>query len=252
MEELKMRSIRLRRRTEAASASPGTDPDVGDDASTELGIPHKLLPASHRDRVERPALARRLRSAAHPRFYAAQVGEPGIAADVEGAIAHFLASGLRDGARISGLFNAEVYAQRLEERGLEVGPGVDTFLHWLSVGWDARVVPTVLFDEGFYVGRHPDLANGPDWAFAQYLRAGCYAPGRLPTPFGPNYGGVAAPDARERQDPPLVAGLLHRAADHDLSRTSWLEEAGSTGLRADAPPGGQGGRDRAAHRATAP
>ena len=224
-----MRSIRLRRRPEAASPSPRTDPDVWDDASTELGIPRKLLPVGHRDRVERPALARRLRSAAHPRFYAAQVGEPGIAADVEGAIAHFVAFGLWEGARISGLFNAEVYAQRLDERGLEIGPGVDPFLHWLSVGWDERVVPTVLFDEAFYVGRHPDLANGPDWAFAQYLRAGCYAPGRSPTPFGPNYGGVPASDARERQDPPLVAGLLHRAADYDLSRTSWLEEGVALG-----------------------
>lgn len=229
-----MRSIRLRRRPDAAFASPETDPDgaiggaIGG-ASIDLGIPRKLLPVGHRDRVERPALARRLRAAAHPRFYAAQVGDAAIADDVEGAIAHFVTSGLRDGARISGLFNAEIYQERLAERGVAIGPGVAPFLHWLSVGWDERVVPTVLFDEEFYVGRHPDLASGPDWAFAQYLRAGCYAPGRSPTPFGPNYGGVPAPDARERQDPPLVTGLLHRAADYDLTRTSWLEEGVTAG-----------------------
>lgn len=226
-----MRSIRLRRRPDAALASPGADSDPADSRQVrDLGIPRKLLPEDHRHRVERPALSRRLRSAAHPRFYAAQVGEPAIADDVEAAIAHFVASGLRDGARISGLFNADFYEERLADRGLAVKPGVDPFLHWLSVGWDERVVPTVLFDEDFYVGRHPDVASGPDWAFAQYLRAGCYAPGRSPTAFGPNYGGVPAPDARERQDPPLITGLLHRAADYDLTRTSWLEEGVTLGM----------------------
>ena len=193
-----MRSIRPRRRPEDEPASPASD--------------------------------RRLRSAAHPRFYAAQVGEPDLADDVDAAIAHFLASGVHDGARISGLFNPDVYQERLEERGLEVDAGVAPFQHWLTVGWDERIVPTVLFDDAFYVGRHPDLASGPDWSFAQYLRAGCYAAARWPTPFGPNYGGGgAAPGARERHDPPLVAGLLHRAADYDLARTSWLEEGVALG-----------------------
>ncbi len=225
-----MRSIRLRRRPDGAAASPGSDADPADgSSSTEIDIPRSLLPGAHRHRVERPALSRRLRSAAHPRFYAAQVGEGALADDVELAIAHFVTSGLGDGARISGLFNPDIYEERLADRGLKIEPGVHPFLHWLSVGWDERVVPTVLFDEDFYVARHPDVASGPDWAFAQYLRAGCYAPGRSPTPFGPNYGGVPAPDARERQDPPLVAGMLHRAGDYDLTRTSWLEQGVTLG-----------------------
>jgi len=225
-----MRSIRLRRGPDVPSARHEVAAELRDGSeSKDLGIPRDLLPADHRDRAELPAVSRRLRSAAHPRFYAAQVGEASLAADVDAAIAHFVASGLRDGARISGLFNPRVYQERLAERGLEVGPGIDPFLHWLTVGWDERVVPTVLFDEVFYVGRHPDLGSGPDWAFAQYLRAGCYALGRSPTPFGPNYGGVPAPDARERQDPPLVTGLLHRAADYDLTCTSWLEEGVAAG-----------------------
>lgn len=205
-----MRSIRLRRR-----------PDEGGVSHLD---PEDDLP------VERPALARRIRAAAHPRFYAAQVGEPALADDVDAAVAHFLDSGMGDGARISGLFNPDVYQERLADRGLRIEGGEHPFLHWLSVGWEERVVPTVLFDEAFYVGRHPDLASGPDWAFAQYLRAGCYAPGRSPTPFGPNYsGGAPARDARERQDPPLITGLLHRAADYDLTRTSWLEEGVAAG-----------------------
>lgn len=222
-----MRSIRRRRRLGPGSGAGVADLFDDDSHAWDRAagsIPRDLLPADHRHRVERPALARRLRLTAHPRFYAAQVGEPSLAGDVDAATAHFLASGLRDGARISGLFNPDVYCERLAARGLAVPAGVSPYLHWLTVGWDEHVVPTVLFDEEFYVARHPDLANGPEWPFAQYVRAGSYAPGRSPTHFGPNYAGVPAPGARERQDPPLVDGLLHRAEDYDLTRTSWVEE----------------------------
>ncbi len=226
-----MRSIRLRRRPGPGLAqSPvGLFGDADVNKASDLTLPRDLLPVGHRHRAERPLLARRLRAVTHPRFYAAQVGVATLADDVEGAISHFVSSGMGDGARISGLFNVEIYEERLAERGLKIEPGIDPFLHWVSVGWDERVVPTVLFDEEFYLGRHPDLAGGPEWGFAQYVRAGCYAPGRSPTPFGPNYGGVPAPDARERQDPPLVAGLLHRASNYDLTRTSWLEEGVAAG-----------------------
>ncbi|KAA1418513.1 hypothetical protein F0U44_08365 [Nocardioides humilatus] len=223
-----MRSIRRLRRPDLGSGAAASDLlDDGDSAAwtaTADSIPRDLLPADHRHRAERPALARRLRQMAHPRFYAAQVGDPALAGDVDATTAHFLGTGIRDGARVSGLFNPDVYCERLAARGLGVASGVDPFLHWLTVGWDERIVPTVLFDEEFYVARHPDLANGQEWAFAQYVRAGSYAPGRSPTHFGPNYAGVPAPDARERQDPPLVNGLLHRAEDYDIKRSSWIEE----------------------------
>ncbi|KAA1426291.1 hypothetical protein [Nocardioides antri] len=249
-----MRSIRLRRRPGQGVVPPpvrlGDDADGHDDsAASDLTLPRDLLPADQRARADRPALARRLRAMAHPRFYAAQVGEPSLADDLDGAIAHFLDSGLRDGARISGLFNPPVYRERARRRGLELADDEDPFLHFLSVGWDERVVPTVLFDEAFYLGRHPDLANGPEWGFAQYVRAGCYAPGRSPTPFGPNYGGVPAPDARERQDPPLVTGLLHRAADYDLTCTSWLEEGVTAGIAKLAKLGSDRMRDLVARAA---
>lgn len=231
-----MRSIRLRRRSGSASPSSSIGAPVDQDlAAVDRWLPRELLPVAHRAGYDRAVLARRLRVLAHPRFYAAQVGDPALADDVDGAIAHFLREGLRVGRRISGLFNPDVYRGRLEEAGVDLGADEDLFLHFLLVGWEERVVPTVLFDEAFYLGRHPDLSTGPEWGFAQYARAGCYASGRSPTPFGPNYGGVPAVDARERQDPPLVAGLLHRAADYDLSRSSWLEEgvqAGATKLAA--------------------
>jgi hypothetical protein len=233
-EGLPMTSIRFRLR-------PDPDPEFlqpevelsGDDdvhKLSKIALPRDLLPAGHRHRAERPVLARRLRAVTHPRFYAAQAGDPALAGDVDKAIAHFLHTGLRDGARISGLFNPDVYRERLWQRGLTLPAVVHPFLHFLAVGWEERVVPTVLFDEEFYLGRRPELAGGREWGFAHYLRAGCYGPGRSPTPFGANYGsGEAAPDAKVRQDPPLVAGLLHRASDYDLTRTSWLEEGVAAG-----------------------
>ena len=226
-----MRSIRLRRRPDVASASPGSDSDPADGpASTEIDIPRALLPADHRHRVERPALL----AAAPERGAPTLLRRPGRRAGARRRRrgGHRSLRGLRAGGRRSDQWAVQrptIYEERLADRGLKIEPGVHPFLHWLSVGWDERVVPTVLFDEEFYVARHPDVASGPDWAFAQYLRAGCYAPGRSPTPFGPNYGGVPAPDARERQDPPLVTGLLHRAADYDLTRTSWLEQGVTLG-----------------------
>jgi len=245
-----MRSIRLRRRPGMASASSGADGFGPSDSPEppELVVPRELLPADQRGRADRPALARRLRAVTHPRFYAAQVGAPEVSDDVEAAVSHFLETGLRAGARISGLFNPEIYRQRLAERGLGLA-GADPFLHWLTIGWDERIVPTVLFDEEFYVGRHPDVTSGTDWAFGQYVRAGCYAPGRSPTPFGPNYGGVPAPDARERQEPPLVHGLLHRAEEYDLTRTSWLEEGVTLGAAKLAALGSERMRDLVAKAA---
>lgn len=109
-----MRSIRLRRRPEVAPASADVDGSAPADSPEplELALPRDLLPADKRERADRPALARRLRAMTHPRFYAAQVGAPEVADDVDAAITHFLETGLRAGARISGLFNPEIYRQR--------------------------------------------------------------------------------------------------------------------------------------------
>lgn len=207
-----MRSIRRRRRPEQAPEAPV--------------LPADLVPG----RAEDPVVGKRLRSTVHPRFYAAQVGAPEVAGDVDAALAHFLEHGIHAGARVSALFNEDCYLERLAAHGGGVPAGMHPFLHWLTVGWEQRVVPTVLFDEGYYLSRHRELRRGPEWAFAQYLRGGCYSPARWPGPFAPAYGGAAPPDARERQDPPLVNGMLHLAERYDLRRTSWLEEGVAAGL----------------------
>lgn len=180
--------------------------------------------------LDDPLVRKRVRTTVHPRFYAAQVGAPEVADDVDAALTHFVEHGMDTGARVSALFNEDFYRARLAERGGAVPEGTHPFLHWATTGWEQRIVPTVLFDEDYYLSRHGDLRSGSEWAFAQYLRGGCYSPARWPGPFGPSYGGAPAPDARSRQDPPLVNGMLHLADRYDLRRTSWLEEGVEAGL----------------------
>ena len=189
------------------------------------GIPVSLLPSDQQDRADSDELWSRLRSTVHPRFYAAQPGVPSeLSDDVDGALSHFLATGAGAGARVSALFHEATYRRRLAERGIALAEGEHPFFHWLTVGWDQRIVPTPLFDEDYYVAAHADTGGAEDWAFAHFVRAGCYVPARRPGPFGPTYGNVAVPRARNRHEPVLLAGMLHRAEDYDLRSTSWLEE----------------------------
>ncbi|MEP9381160.1 hypothetical protein [Nocardioides sp. KR10-350] len=169
----------------------------------------------------------RLRLCTHPRLYAAQLDAEELAAygrtlDVDTAIAHYLAHGARAGKRISVVFNPGWYADRLTERGIELPDGAAPFLHWLSVGWDERIVPTPLFDEDWYRAKHPLI--GHQWAFVQYLNRGLYEPYWRPSPLGKHHSGGPVPDAADQHAPLLLPEMLHRAEDHDLTRTSWLEE----------------------------
>lgn len=176
-----------------------------------------------------PEVRERLRWCAHPRFYLAQLdgksrdalgGEPGVDAVVQ----HFLDRGADDGLRIGAFFNPRWYDARLAERGLAVPDGEVPLLHWLTTGWDLRVVPTPLFDPDWYLAHHPGLASHPRWLFHHYLTRGCYQPQWQPSPAGRHHGGQPDEDAIVRQDPLLLPELLHRADQHDLCRTSWLEE----------------------------
>ena len=171
----------------------------------------------------------RLRWCAHPRLYLAQLtdeqraglgDEPGVDAVLE----HFLDRGAADGLRISAFFNPEWYAGRLAELGLAVPDGEVPFLHWLAEGWERKVVPTPLFDPSWYLQHHPTLESHPRWIFHHYLTRGCYQPQWQPSPTGRHHGGAPDEDAVRRQDPLLLPELLHRADEHDLRRTSWLEE----------------------------
>ncbi|KAA1426294.1 glycosyltransferase family 4 protein [Nocardioides antri] len=171
----------------------------------------------------------RLRWCAHPRFYLAQLdeGERGRLGDepgVEAVVKHYLEVGAPRGLRVSALFNPDWYADRLAEIGLAVPDGEVPFLHWLRTGWDRRVVPTPLFDPDWYLEHHPVLESHPRWILHHYLTRGCYQPQWVPSPAGRHHGGAADDGAARRQDPLFLPELLHRAVDHDLTRTSWLEE----------------------------
>ena len=172
-----MRSIRLRRRADEGSASPGADrprdgarverprhpaeaaaggpPATRRAAGAGAAPPERGAPAVLRRPGRRAGARRRRRRRRSP------TSSPPGCATVRGSAGCSTPTSTRSGSRSA------------DSRS---SAGVDPFLHWLTVGWDERVVPTVLFDEAFYVGRHPDLASGPDWAFAQYLRAGLLRP----------------------------------------------------------------------------
>lgn len=182
-----------------------------------------------RDRPADPVVLERLRWCAHPRLYLAQLDgaerarlgdDPGVDTVVD----HFLDRGADAGLRVSAFFNPQWYDDRLAELGLAVPDGEVAFLHWLTVGWERKVVPTPLFDPDWYLDHHPGLQSHPRWIFHHYLTRGCYQPQWVPSPAGRHHGGAPDEDAARRQDPLLLPELLHRADEHDLRRTSWLEE----------------------------
>lgn len=160
-----------------------------------------------------------LASLVHPRFYAAQAGlDPALG--VEEALAHFRAEGQAAGARVTALFQPEHYRQVAAAVGVRVTG--DPFDHWLEVGVPRRIVPTPLYDEAHYRAHHPGLPEGV-WGFADFAADGCYRLDRQPTPFTQSYGARVPDRARERHDPILLTGMLHRAEHYDLRHTSWLE-----------------------------
>ena len=176
-----------------------------------------------------PEVLERLRWCAHPRLYLAQLAESERSAlgddpAVDEAVEHFLDHGAAAGLRISAFFNPDWYDERLAELGETVPDGEVPFLHWLTVGWEHRVIPTPLFDGPWYLEHHPGLESHPRWIFHHYLTRGCYQPQWQPSPAGRHHGGWPDEDAVRRQDPLLMPELLHRAEEHDLRRTSWLEE----------------------------
>jgi hypothetical protein len=161
-----------------------------------------------------------LEALVHPRFYAAQTGLDPLTGVAE-VLAHFRAEGQAAGARVTALFQADHYRAVAAAAGLEVTG--DPFDHWLGEGVAARIVPTPLFDEAHYRAHHPGLPRRA-WGFADFVTDGCYRLDRHPTPYVQSYGARVPDRARERQDPVLLTGMLHRAGSYDLTRTSWLEE----------------------------
>lgn len=185
-----------------------------------------LLPADRAELARDDAFLDRLRACVHPDLYAAQLTDQ-LASDagtldVDSALRHFVAHGAREGKRTCALFNPGWYLAVLQERGLEMPEGVPPFFHWLTVGWQEQIVPTPLFDEEFYRASHPGLAQR--WLFPHYLTRGCYRTQWRPSPFGQHHPGGDDPTAADRQRPLLLREMLHRASEHDLTQSSWLEQ----------------------------
>ncbi|GAB4005721.1 hypothetical protein [Nocardioides ultimimeridianus] len=155
----------------------------------------------------------------HPRFYAAQTGLDPLLAPAE-ALAHFRAEGQAAGARVTALFQPSFYCAAAAAAGIEVEG--DPFDHWLSVGAERRIVPTPLYDEAHYRAHHPEL-RADRWGFADFVTDGCYRLDRRPTAYVQSYGARVPEQARARQDPVLLTGMLHRCDEYDLRTTSWLE-----------------------------
>jgi hypothetical protein len=207
-----------------------------------------LLPPQKSHLAKTDVVWKRLRVCAHPLFYSAQLSASELEAldgelDVDLAVSHYLAHGVDEGKRVCALFNPDWYLEQLERAGIAIGrewvpflgrlaSGSNkrsaerrpTFLHWLAVGWNRRIVPTPLFDEGFYKERYRDIATSYPWTFVHFLKEGCYEPDRLASPHGRHHPGGADPQAAERQAPLLLREMLYRAEHYDLSRTSWAEE----------------------------
>ncbi|GAB3864400.1 hypothetical protein GCM10028801_33490 [Nocardioides maradonensis] len=156
----------------------------------------------------------------HPRFYAAQTGTDPLASPAE-VLAHFRAEGKAAGARVTALFQPAFYCAAAAAAAVPVEG--DPFEHWLAVGVERRIVPTPLYDDAHYRAHHPELRDDR-WAFVDYATDGCYRLDRRPTAYVQSYGARVPERARERQDPVLLTGMLHRAGEFDLRTTSWLEE----------------------------
>lgn len=193
-----------------------------------------LLPPDRRQRAGTRSVWERLWRCVHPDAYAAQLQGSerarieDLCADglsrTDATVAHFLAVGARSGLRVGALFNEDWYLARLEEHGLEVPDGTLPFFHWLTKGWSRRIVPTPLFDEDFYLDRHPSVAKASTWGFRHYLERGCYNANSMASPTGRDHDGAADPEAAASRRPLLLTQWLHHSDRYDLTRTSWLEE----------------------------
>ena len=189
-----------------------------------------LLPPEKEHLAKTDVVWKRLRFCAHPRLYSAQFSaheleQVGGEFDVDRAVSHYLAHGIHEGRRLCALFNPDWYLEQLDRAGLKIAEEKASFLHWLAVGWNERIVPTPLFHQGFYEERYPwTIAKSQTWSFVHYLKKGCYHADRLASPNGRHHPGGSDPQASELQAPLLLREMLYRADEYDLSRTSWAEE----------------------------
>ena len=86
---------------------------------------------------------------------------------------HYLVKGQFAPRRVVGLISGPVYSDRLAAAGLpRPMPCMNPLLHWLMVGRPARIIPTHLFEEDFYLAKNPDLVRWKQWLFDHYIQHG--------------------------------------------------------------------------------
>jgi glycosyltransferase involved in cell wall biosynthesis len=174
----------------------------------------ELFPSACREMLLEPVLWKRIKHLIHPRLYVAQTMNPAHA-DVEEAFTHFMAEGAFQGLRPCTFFNADWYLDELDafnqrhdsDDQLSIEPGVLPFLHWVAIGWEYRIVPTPLFDESYYMARHPDLAKWKGWPFLHYLQNGCFEATRRPSTYVDKFS-RADPTAKANNNPLLLQRFL--------------------------------------------
>jgi glycosyltransferase involved in cell wall biosynthesis len=70
-------------------------------------------------------------------------------------------------------FQPIFYAKQVQDSGMR--PQVGTtgpLLHWLKYGAKKHIVPTINFDEKFYLKTYADIANAGIWGFEHYIKFG--------------------------------------------------------------------------------
>jgi len=166
----------------------------------------RLFPNERNLALTRDRVWERIQWSVHPEFYAAQRDiEP---LDLDASIQDFLGRGIFEGARPGILFQTDWYAARFEElTGEPVPDSCHPFFHWVTDGWQRRVVPTPLFDAEYYRERHDDMKRWRDWTFVHYLRYGAYEVFRKSSPLV-DKPQLPDPTAKERKRPLLLDKVL--------------------------------------------
>lgn len=192
-------------------------------SDTPLSDILELLPGGTRKQLLKPEFWDVLRSLTHPEFYSSQLTEP-RALSIDEALEDFLAHGAFAGLRLSLLHHPEWYASVVErETGESIPPGCNPFFHWTTIGRRRELVPTPLYDNDYYVARHPDLRRFRAWAFTHYWRHGAFERGRRPSTYvQPNV--VDHPQAKDEQRPYLLDQVREGATAHELRTSSPLED----------------------------
>jgi len=158
-------------------------------------------------------------------FYLLQYMDALDSSDVSSLVAHYLAVGQRDGARINYLFNKDEYSKRyiqfcLDNDNVAVPITGNEYLHWLYIGKDLQIVPTVIFDEEYYSHKFSDLKNWPKWIFEHYFKHGKREKLRSPNPYFDSKYIVKQLDGKVNND--FIHGYITSALSQPVSPSQRL------------------------------